>query len=150
MKKVRILLMLALTVLMTVMSAVAMAAPDKDNPFKDYFETQAKAMRSPGKAQVIYMIYDTNRAPLEGATLIYNTSKGKNLEAVADSRGMIKFETTQSEIYFVQGVIVGGTRYPVSGKVISDVELKDVRKGDVDWYVIHRFSSAGFMSYDAD
>lgn len=149
MKKWRVLLAAALTVLMTCLSVEAFAADRSgDNPFKNNYTEAANQLRRPGTAKLVYLFMTPDRQPLPGVTMIYNTTKGHDLKAVADAEGKVTFDVKGSELFYIRQVVYKGQTLPVSGSdVINNVETQDIRKGLVLWNCIVKYGDAAFMSY---
>ena len=148
MKKVSLFLLSVLTVLMTMLSAVAFAAPSDENPYKNHYLKEAQAMRKQGTAKLVYLFMTREKQPLPGVTMIYNTTKGQDLEAVSDDKGMVEFDLKQSDLYYSHHVVYNGDYLPVSGgAMINNIEKLDIRKGTVLWSCIVQYGKYSFMSY---
>ena len=93
---------------------------------------------------------DTNRAPLAGATLVYNVPKGIGQQIVADKDGKVEFDLKSPQLIYIRSVLVDGRNIPIGGnKLVADMTRNDVHRGTVKYFVLHRYSSATFMCYDA-
>lgn len=150
MKKMRLVFVTVLALLVSVFSMTALAAPSYENPFDGMYTEQATAARTPGTAKIFFTLLDTNRAPLKGAILVYNSTQGRDLRAVADENGVIKMELKNSELIYVRHVLLDGHLYPISGEdLINDISVQDVHRGAVRWNVLHRYSYRAFMAYNA-
>jgi len=150
MKRMRFLVMMLLTMVMTCSAAVALAGPTYENPFQDMYKNEAQTLHKNGNAKIVFMLLDTNRAPLKGAKLVYNTTKGRGLEGVTDEKGMLTFSMDKPELFYIRDVEVDGKIIPIGGSyTITDIGVQDIHRGQVKWIVIHRYNSATFMSYDA-
>lgn len=150
MKKVHFLVMMLLTIVMTCGAAIATAGPTYENPFQDMYKNEALQMKKNGTSKVVYLLLDSNRAPLKDATLVFNTTKGRGLEMVTDEKGMITFDVPKPELYYIRDVILNGREIPIGGSyTITDIGVQDIHRGTVKWIVIHRYNTASFMSYDA-
>ena len=80
--------------------------------------------------------------------MLYNTTKEKGQEAVADEKGMIQFDVKTSELYYVHHVIYNRTILPIQGSaMVNNVDKLDIRKGTVLWNVIVKYGDQAFMSY---
>lgn len=80
--------------------------------------------------------------------MIYNTTKEKGLEAVADEKGIVQFEVKSSELYYLHHVIYNRDIFPIQGSAqICNVDKFDVRKGMVLWNCIVKYGDRTFMSY---
>jgi hypothetical protein len=149
MKKLRVLLIAALTVIMTCLSVAAFAADrSAENPYKDNYTKEAAMLRHPGSAKLVYFFMTPDRQPIPGVTMIYNTTKVHDLKATADANGKVIFDVKGSELFYIRQVVYKGQTLPVSGSdVINNVEKQDVRKGLVIWNCIVKYGDAAFMSY---
>ena len=92
MKKVSLLLVALLTVFITSLSVVAFAASNDENPYKNHYVKEAQALRKQGTAKIVFQFMTRDNAPLPGVIMLYNTTKEKGQEAVADEKGMIQFD----------------------------------------------------------
>lgn len=148
MKKVSLLLVSLLTVFITSLSMVAFAAPNDENPYKNQYVKEAQAIRKQGTAKIIFQFMTRENVPLPGITMLYNTTKEKGLQAVADEKGFVKFDVKTSDLYYVHHVIYDKRILPVQGGAqVSNIDKLDVRKGTVLWNCIVKFGEHAFMSY---
>jgi len=148
MKKVSLLLVSLLTVFITSLSMVAFAAPNDENPYKNQYAKEAQAIRKQGTAKIIFQFMTRENVPLPGITMLYNTTKEKGLQAVADEKGFVKFDVKTSDLYYVHHVIYDKRILPVQGGAqVSNIDKLDVRKGTVLWNCIVKFGEHAFMSY---
>ena len=124
MKKLRALLIAALTVIMTCLSVAAFAADTgSENPYKNNYTKEAAMLRHPGSAKLVYFFMTPDRQPIPGVTMVYNTTKGHDLKAVADAGGKVIFDVKDSELFYIRQVVYKGQTLPVSGSdVINNVE----------------------------
>lgn len=148
MKQMRLALFAVLTVLMTLMSVTAFAARQTENPFKHNYVKDAQMLRKTGTAILVYQFMTRDRVPLPGVTMVYNTTKARDLTAVADANGIVRFDVKGSELFYIRQVIYNGQTFPVTGEnMINNVDKTDVRKGLVLWNCIVKYGDAAFMSY---
>ena len=134
--------------MVSMLSAVAFAAPSDENPYKNHYVKEAQAIRKQGIAKVVYQFMTREKTPLPGITMLYNTTQEKGLLAEADEKGMITFEVKASEVYYIHHVIFGDKILPVQGgSQVNMVEKLDVRKGTVFWNCIVKYGDKAFMSY---
>ena len=148
MKKISLLVLSLLTVFLTMLSSVSFAAYNSENPYKNSYVKEAQMLRKQGTAKLVYLFMTRERVPLPGVTMIYNTTKGKDLQAVANEKGIIEFDVKESDMYYIRQVIYNGQTLPVSGScMINNVEKLDVRKGIVLWTCVVKYGDAAFMSY---
>ena len=75
MKKTTLFLIAVLTALMTVASAVALAAPSDENPYKNHYAKAAQEIRKQGTAKIVFQFMTRENIPLPGITMLYNTTK---------------------------------------------------------------------------
>lgn len=147
MKKMRLAVAVLLTIFLTCMSVGAFAAQE-DNPFKNNYVKDAQMLRKAGTAVLVYQFMTRERVPLPGVTMVYNTTKDHDQTAVADEKGIVRFDVKASELYYIRQVIYNGQTFPVTGEdLINNVEKTDVRKGLVLWNCIVKYGDAAFMSY---
>ncbi len=148
MKKLRYIMAGLVVVFMMAVTWVAAAAPSYENPFDDVYTKEAEAIKTPGTAQVVYLFLDSRRNPIPGAVLVYNTTKGRALQATADAKGMIVLGTKDAEIYYVKNVIVGGKEYPVSGStLVTEYTKHDAYRGVVHWQVLNRYNAQTYVIF---
>ena len=137
MKKVSLLLVSLLTVFVTSLTMVAYAAPSDENPYKNHYTKEAQAIRKQGTAKIVFQFM-----------MLYNTTKEKGQEAVADEKGMIQFDVKTSELYYVHHVIYNRNILPIQGgAMVNNIDKLDIRKGTVLWNVIVKYGEQAFMSY---
>ena len=85
---------------------------------------------------------------MPGVIMLYNTTKEKGQEAVADEKGMIQFDVKTSELYYVHHVIYNRNILPIQGgAMVNNIDKLDIRKGTVLWNVIVKYGEQAFMSY---
>ena len=148
MKKVSLLLICLLTVFVTSLTMVACAASSDENPYKNHYTKEAQAIRKQGTAKIIFQFMTRENVPLPGVIMLYNTTKEKGQEAVADEKGMIQFDVKTSELYYVHHVIYNRNILPIQGNAqVNNIDKLDVRKGTVLWNVIVKYGEQAFMSY---
>ena len=116
MKKVSLLLVSLLTVFVTSLSMVAFAAPSDENPYKNHYTKEAQAIRKQGTAKIVFQFMTRDNVPMPGVIMLYNTTKEKGQEAVADEKGMIQFDVKTSELYYVHHVIYNRNILPRHGQ----------------------------------
>jgi len=142
--------MLLMTLALCMGTTVALAAPNYENPFEDAYKEAAAELHEQGTAKVVYLLLDTNRAPLAGATLVFNTNEQRGQQLVADKEGKIEFDLKKPLLIYIRSVIVGNRNVPIGGdRLVADMTRNDIHRGTVKYYVLHRYSSATFMVYDA-
>ena len=148
MKKTFLLLVSLLTVFVTSMSMAAFAAPSDENPYKNHYAKEAQALRKQGTARIVFQFMTRENEPLPGVIMLYNTTKEKGQEAVADEKGMIQFDVKTSELYYVHHVIYNRNILPIQGgAMVNNIDKLDIRKGTVLWNVIVKYGDQAFMSY---
>ena len=148
MKKVSLLLISLLTVFITSLSVVAFAAPSEENPYKNHYTKEAQAIRKQGTAKIIFQFMTRENIPLPGITMLYNTTKEKGLEAVADDKGIVQFDVKESDLYYIHHVIYDKKILPVQGGAqVNNIDKLDIRKGTVLWNCIVKYGDYAFMSY---
>ena len=153
MKKVTLLLVSLLTVFITSLSAVAFAASGDENPYKNHYVKEALALRQQGTAKIIFQFMTRDNVPLPGVIMLYNTSKERGQEAVADERGIVEFDIKTgdiktSEVYYIHHVIYDRKILPVHGGAqANNIDKLDARKGTVLWNCIVKYGDHAFMSY---
>ena len=153
MKKVSLLLVSLLTVFVTSLSMVAFAAPSDENPYKNHYTKEAQAIRKQGTAKIVFQFMTRDNmtrdnVPMPGVIMLYNTTKEKGQEAVADEKGMIQFDVKTSELYYVHHVIYNRNILPIQGgAMVNNIDKLDIRKGTVLWNVIVKYGEQAFMSY---
>ena len=148
MKKFSFLLITLLTVFVTSLSAVAFAAPSEENPYKNHYVKEAQAIRKQGTAKIVFQFMTRENVPLPGIIMLYNTTKERGLEAVADEKGMVQFDVKTSDLYYIHHVIYNKQILPVQGSAqVNNVDKLDIRKGTVLWNCIVKYGEYAFMSY---
>ena len=148
MKKVSLLLITLLTVFVTSLSAVAFAAPSDENPYKNHYVKEAQAIRKQGTAKIVFQFMTRENLPLPGIIMLYNTTKEKGQEAVADEKGIVQFDVKTSDLYYIHHVIYNKQILPVQGSAqVNNVDKLDIRKGTVLWNCIVKYGDYAFMSY---
>lgn len=148
MKKVSLLLVSLLTVFITSLSMVAFAAPSDENPYKNHYVKEAQAIRKQGTAKIVFQFMTRENMPLPGIIMLYNTTKEKGLEAVADDKGMVEFDVKESDLYYIHHVIYDKKILPVQGGAqVNNIDKLDIRKGTVLWNCIVKYGDYAFMSY---
>jgi hypothetical protein len=148
MKKISFLLITLLTVFITSLSVVAFAASNDENPYKNHYVKEAQAIRKQGTAKIVFQFMTRENVPLPGIIMLYNTTKERGLEAVADEKGMVQFDVKTSDLYYIHHVIYNKQILPVQGSAqVNNVDKLDIRKGTVLWNVIVKYGDYAFMSY---
>jgi len=148
MKKVSFLLITLLTVFVTSLSVVAFAASNDENPYKNHYVKEAQAIRKQGTAKIIFQFMTRENVPLPGIIMLYNTTKEKGQEAVADEKGIVQFDVKTSDLYYIHHVIYNRQILPVQGSAqVNNVDKLDIRKGTVLWNCIVKYGDRAFMSY---
>ncbi len=148
MKKKFFLITVLMALLMVSVSLAALAAPSDENPYKNQYAKEAQALRKQGTATIVYQFMTREKTPLPGVIMLYNTTKEKGIEAVADENGIVKFEVKASELYYAHHVIYNREILPIQGSAqISNIEKLDVRKGTVLWNCVVQYGKQAFMSY---
>ena len=148
MKKVSLLLITLLTVFVTSLSAVAFAAPSDENPYKNHYVKEAQAIRKQGTAKIVFQFMTRENVPLPGIIMLYNTTKERGQEAVADEKGIVQFDVKTSDLYYIHHVIYNKQILPVQGSAqVNNVDKLDIRKGTVLWNCIVKYGDYAFMSY---
>ncbi len=145
-----------LGLLAAMVMSVAIEAPvlaHEYNPFKDQYKVAAHREQVPGKVQFVYVIVDEKEAPIPGATLEYVDHDGVVETAKADADGKVRLSYDKG-MPFVQlrGVKVDGKLLQAIGEdITADADREDIRKGDVDYYVLQKDSGKGIVYvFDAD
>lgn len=148
MKKVSFLLITLLTVFITSLSVVAFAAANDENPYKNHYVKEAQAIRKQGTAKIIFQFMTREKVPLPGIIMLYNTTKERGQEAVADEKGIVQFDVKTSDLYYIHHVIYNRQILPVQGSAqVNNVDKLDIRKGTVLWNCIVKYGDHAFMSY---
>ena len=148
MKKTRIAIFALLTMLLLCLTVTGFAGGRDENPYKNHYTREAQMLRKAGTAKLVYLFMNSAEVPLPGVTMIYNTTRGKGLQAVADEKGMVVFDVKSSDLYYIRQVIYNGRTVPVTGSnLINNVEKTDIRKGLVLWNCIVSYGNSAFMSY---
>ena len=148
MKKYSLFLAAVLTVFMTVLPTVALAAPSDENPFKNHYTQAAQDIRKQGTAKIVFQFMTRDKIPLPGIIMLYNTTKEKGLEAKADEKGLVQFDVKTSDLYYIHHVIYDRKILPVQGSaLVNNIDKLDVRKGTVLWNCIVKYGEQAFMSY---
>jgi hypothetical protein len=148
MKKVSFLLITLLTVFVTSLSVVAFAASNDENPYKNHYVKEAQAIRKQGTAKIVFQFMTRENVPLPGIIMLYNTTKEKGQEAVADEKGIVQFDVKTSDLYYIHHVIYNRQILPVQGSAqVNNVDKLDIRKGTVLWNCIVKYGDRAFMSY---
>ena len=131
-------MMLGLVMAMAV-SATAMAGGY--NPFHNAYEAAAHYEMTPGKAQIVYVVVDENKAPLTGATVNY----------YAEGKARLVF--TQGNAYVqLSSVAVGANEMVAIGDDVAEsVDFKDIREGEVKYFVLQKDGAKNVVyTYEAD
>ena len=148
MKKVSLLLITVLTVFVASLSAVAFAKPNDENPYKNHYVKEAQAIRKQGTAKIVFQFMTRENVPLPGIIMLYNTTKERGQEAVADEKGIVQFDVKTSDLYYIHHVIYNRQILPVQGSAqVNNVDKLDIRKGTVLWNCIVKYGDHAFMSY---
>ncbi|MBQ7759571.1 MAG: hypothetical protein IJ320_08040 [Phascolarctobacterium sp.] len=147
---------LMLGLLAAMVMSVAIEAPalaHEYNPFKNAYKVESHREAVPGKVQFVYVLVDEKEVPLAGATLEYVDHDGVVESVKADADGKVRL-TYSKGMPFVQlrGVRVDGKLLPAIGEdITADADREDIRKGDVDYYVLQKDSSRNVVYvFDAD
>lgn len=146
MKKMVLGLVMALAV-----SATAFAGGY--NPFDNAYEAAAHYERTPGKAQIVYVVVDENRAPVAGAQVNYVDYQGNKHSITTDADGKARLVFTEGRAYVqLTDVAYGGQVLNVVGEDITeDVDYEDIREGDVQYNVLQKDAGRNIMHvYEAD
>ncbi|HBX75676.1 MAG: hypothetical protein IJ858_03055 [Acidaminococcaceae bacterium] len=148
MKKRSLLLFSLLTVFLVSLSMVAFAASKDENPYKNRYVKAAQEIRKQGTAKIVFQFMTRENVPLPGVIMLYNTTKERGLEGVADEKGIVQFDVKNSELYYIHHVIYDKKILPVQGSAqVNNIDKLDVRKGTVLWNVIVKYGDQAFMSY---
>ena len=148
MKKISFLLITLLTVFVTSLSVVAFAASNDENPYKNHYVKEAQAIRKQGTAKIVFQFMTRENVPLPGIIMLYNTTKERGQEAVADEKGIVQFDVKTSDLYYIHHVIYNRQILPVQGSAqVNNVDKLDIRKGTVLWNCIVKYGDHAFMSY---
>lgn len=148
MKKLSFLLITLVTVFVTSLSVVAFAASNDENPYKNHYVKEAQAIRKQGTAKIVFQFMTRENVPLPGIIMLYNTTKERGQEAVADEKGMVQFDVKTSDLYYIHHVIYNKQILPVQGSAqVNNVDKLDIRKGTVLWNCIVKYGDYAFMSY---
>ncbi|MBR4908272.1 MAG: hypothetical protein IKZ43_04585 [Acidaminococcaceae bacterium] len=148
MKKASLLLITLLTVFVTSLSVVAFAASNDENPYKNHYVKEAQAIRKQGTAKIVFQFMTRENVPLPGIIMLYNTTKERGQEAVADEKGIVQFDVKTSDLYYIHHVIYNKQILPVQGSAqVNNVDKLDIRKGTVLWNCIVKYGDYAFMSY---
>ena len=148
MKKLSFLLITLVTVFVTSLSVVAFAASNDENPYKNHYVKEAQAIRKQGTAKIVFQFMTRENVPLPGIIMLYNTTKEKGQEAVADEKGIVQFDVKTSDLYYIHHVIYNRQILPVQGSAqVNNVDKLDIRKGTVLWNCIVKYGDRAFMSY---
>lgn len=143
-------MMLGLVMAMAV-SATAFAGGY--NPFHNAYEAAAHYERTPGKAQLVYVVVDENRAPLANAAVNYFDYQGVKHTVTTDAEGKARLVFTQGNAYVqVSSVAIGGSDMAVIGDdTTEDIDFKDIREGEVKYNVLQKNTAKNIVYiYDAD
>lgn len=150
MKKMRSIIMFMLAAIIMCISVTAFASSAAENPYKGHYAAEAAELRTPGTAKCVYLFLDEQGNILPGVKMIYNSTKARNLEAVADEKGMLIFPVKESELFYIREAVYNNVVKAVSGEdVINNIEKNDVRKGKVFWNCIVMHDNV-FMTYRGD
>ncbi len=143
-------MMLGLVMAMAV-SATAFAGGY--NPFHNAYEAAAHYERTPGKAQLVYVVVDENKAPVAGAEVGYVDYQGNKKVVKTDAEGKARLVFTEGRAYVqLTDVSYGGNVLRVIGEdVTEDVDFEDIREGDVQYSVLQKAAGKDVAYvYDAD
>lgn len=143
-------MMLGLVMAMAV-SATAFAGGY--NPFHNAYEAAAHYERTPGKAQLVYVVVDENKAPVAGAEVGYVDYQGNKKVVKTDAEGKARLVFTEGRAYVqLTDVSYGGNVLRVVGEdVTEDVDFEDIREGDVQYNVLQKAAGKDVAYvYDAD
>ncbi len=123
------------------------------NPFKDAYKVASQREEVRGKVQFVYVLVDEKENPLAGAALQYVDHDGKVEIAKADKDGKVRLVYTKGYPFVqLKGVEVVGKVLPAIGEdITADADPKDIREGDVEYYVVQKDSAKGVVYvFDAD
>lgn len=143
-------MMLGLVMAMAV-SATAMAGGY--NPFHNAYEAVAHYEMTPGKAQIVYVVVDENKAPLTGATVNYYDYQGVKHAVTTDAEGKARLVFTQGNAYVqLSSVAVGANEMVAIGDDVAEsVDFKDIREGEVKYFVLQKDGAKNVVyTYEAD
>lgn len=145
MKKILMMLIVALSV-------GAMAFAGEYNPFHEMYKVQAKKELQKGVVQFNYLLVDEKGEAIPNATLRYVNHDNKILSEKADANGKVHMQFSQPNFVQLCNVVIGGVEYRVIGDDISeDVDLKDIAKGEVEYFVVQKHTAnKTFYVYEAD
>lgn len=143
-------MMLGLVMAMAV-SATAFAGGY--NPFHNAYEAAAHYERTPGKAQLVYVVVDENKAPLANATVNYFDNQGVKHNVTTDNEGKARLVFTEGKAYVqISSVTIGGNELSAIGDdTTEDVDYEDIREGEVKYNVLQKAPAKNIVYiYDAD
>ncbi len=143
----------ALAAMVLSVSVIAPAFAHEYNPFHDAYKRVAHREEVPGKVQFVYVLVDEKENPMAGATLQYVDHDGVLETATADKDGKVRLVYTKGYPFVqLRGVEVGGKVLPAIGEdITADADPKDIREGDVEYYVLQKDSARGVVYvFDAD
>lgn len=139
--------------LVMAMAVSATAFAGGYNPFHNAYEAAAHYERTPGKAQLVYVVVDENRAPVAGAKVGYVDYQGDKHVITTDSEGKARLVFTQGRAYVqLTDVSYNGNVLRVVGEdVTEDVDFEDIREGDVQYNVLQKAAGKNVAYvYEAD
>lgn len=139
--------------LVMAMAVSASAFAGGYNPFDNAYEAAARAERTPGKAQLVYVVVDENKAPVAGAEVGYVDYQGNKKVVKTDAEGKARLVFTEGRAYVqLTDVSYDGKMLRVIGDdVTEDVDAEDIREGDVQYNVLQKVAGKDIAHvYDAD
>ena len=148
MKKI-VMLLMAVAIMCFGLQVTAYA--DRYNPYDDLYKVVARSERSPGQAQLVYVVIDKNRTPIAGATINYSNYQGATNAIVTNAQGKARMVFTGRDYVRIESVVVNGVVLRAIGEDLSDsIDAEDIQKGDVEYYMLVVDQSAGIVqAYDA-
>ncbi|MBQ0067625.1 MAG: hypothetical protein KBS60_05550 [Phascolarctobacterium sp.] len=132
-----------------VVSATAFAG---GNPFYNMYKGQAHREMQRGVAQLNYIIIDEEGNPIPDVTLRYVDRYNNSFSAQADIVGKVHMDIRKPSVVQVYSLLINGEEYRIIGRdIVEEIEIKDVGKGEVEYFVIQKNSdSKSAYIYDAD
>lgn len=139
--------------LVMAMAVSASALAGGYNPFHNMYEAAAHNEAMPGKAQLVYVVVDENRAPVAGAEINYYDYDGVKHSVKTDADGKARLIFTNAGAFVqLNSVVVNGSELVAIGDDLTeDVDGKDIREGDVQYNVLQKEAGKNIIRvYDAD
>ena len=148
MKKL-LMLLKALAVFCFCVQATAFA--ERYNPYDDLYKAAARNERTPGEAQLVYVVIDANRTPLAGSAITYSNYQGEANTVVTNAQGKARLTFNSRAFVRLENLTVNGTVLRIVGKDTTEsIDMEDVNKGDVEYFVLVADQNAGTVQvYDA-